>query len=249
MTTVTKRSAQGRISILRDRRTGTVIYRQGRAHQSEADAEGVSISSYVHALYGLIRQARGRDALLIGCGGGTLATMLRRVGIAVTVVDIDPAAFALARRYFNLPEDVTCHVADGVKFLAESKDRWDAIVLDAYIGNNVPPQFLRPPFFELARERLRRGGCLFANAYVLTKNDLKADRLAELMARAFAEVRLLDERDATNRNAIIMAGMSAGKVGRFKPPTMLMKPKSELEDIEATLARMAFRPWRSRPRP
>ncbi len=205
MITIAKRaSKQGRISIVRDRRTGAVIYRQGRAHQSEADADGVSISAYVHMLYGLVRQARSREVLLIGCGGGTLATMLRRVAVAVTVVDVDPQAFALARRYFKLPDDVACHVGDGVRFLAEDPRRWDAIVLDAYVGNNVPPQFLRQPFFDLARARLRRrGGCLFANAYVLTRNDRKADRLAELMAAVFDDVRLLDEPDATNRNAIV----------------------------------------------
>src|ERR1700761_7441667 len=83
--------------------TGKVSLWQAGDNHSVADARGVSLADYIHAMYGLIRQAKARRVLLIGGGGGTLATMLHRVGIAVTVVDVDPAAFEIARRYFHMP--------------------------------------------------------------------------------------------------------------------------------------------------
>lgn len=58
--------------------------------------------------------------LLIGCGGGTLGTMLTRAGKSLTIVDINPQSIALARRYFSLPHQITCHVEDGAAFLTRT---------------------------------------------------------------------------------------------------------------------------------
>ena len=236
-------SAQGNIAVFKDRRTGAIIYRQGHCHQTEADANGISISAYIHALFGLLHQSNSRDVLLIGCGGGTLGTMLHATGATVTMIDTDPAAFALARRYFKLPVGVTCRVADGRKFLEENPHRYDAIVLDAYIGTEIPRQFMTETFFELARTRLKkRTGCLFANAYVVSSRDRKADRLAALMRGVFRSVRLLDEKGSADRNAIAMAGA----VAKLTAPSLLMAPKCDVVDIETTLERLAFRTWRTR---
>src|ERR1700749_3248712 len=84
--------------------SGRVSYWFDGEHQSVADKNGVSLADYIHAMYGFLRQTRARDVLMIGCGGGTLATMLSRDGVTVTVVDIDARSFKLAKRFFNLPE-------------------------------------------------------------------------------------------------------------------------------------------------
>ena len=62
--------------IIRDDTTGKVSYWQGEYHQSAADRTGVSAADYIHAMYFFLMQAGVRDVLMIGCGGGTLATML-----------------------------------------------------------------------------------------------------------------------------------------------------------------------------
>src|SRR3954471_8292855 len=108
-----RKSRFGVITILQAKRTGSVVYRQGGFFQSEADCNGVSMVSYIHAIYGLLHQTDSRKILMIGCGGGTLATMLCRDGREITVLDIDPQAFLLARKYFALPSSVACRVADG----------------------------------------------------------------------------------------------------------------------------------------
>src|ERR1700751_5845857 len=103
--------------------SGEVSYWQGVDHQSHADRNGISLAAYIHAIYGFLRQAGARNVLMIGGAGGTVATMLRKSGVAVTMVDINPAAFRLARDYFHLPDDVACHVADGMQFLKRHRDR------------------------------------------------------------------------------------------------------------------------------
>ena len=127
-----------------DNRTGGISYWQARDHQSVADRYGVSRAEYIHALFGLVLQKHPRHVLMIGCGGGTLATMLTRVGVAVTLVDIDPLSFEIARRYFHMPRAVECHARRWRRLsAARQAGRYDAIILDAFADEIIPPHLLQ----------------------------------------------------------------------------------------------------------
>ena len=231
-------SGSGAVAIYRRRVTGAVLYDQLGCSQSEADCNGVSLASYIHALFGLVLQARARDVLMIGCGGGTLATMLARAGSNVTIVDINPDAFALARRYFSLPHDVACHPADGAAYLAEETRRFDAIVLDAYQGDLIPDHLRTPDFFRLAKPKLAERGAFFANVHLASDDDRMADAVTQSMAEAWSRVRLLDAPGWLNRNAIAMAGDVSG----LTPPVLHMWPTEASEQIAFELGTLRFRP-------
>lgn len=233
-------SVFGEITVFKNPTNGTVLYAQGDCFQSEADADGVSLAPYIHALYGLVLQAQARRVLMIGCGGGTLATLLMRSGIDVTIVDIDRSAFDVARRYFALPPDLACHVGDGEAFLQRSADVYDAIVLDAYEGDRIPTHFCAAPFLALARERLAPArGCILANVHVQHDLDTTPDRLAASMASVWREVRVLDARGRPKRNAIVMAGA----VAALEPPRLIVRPAISADEIGAEIELLAFRPF------
>jgi spermidine synthase len=235
-------SEHGEIAVLKHQ-TGGVLYRQGEWYQSEADSRGVSLAAYIHAIYGLLMQARCRDVLMIGCGGGTLATMLRGANARVAIVDVAACSFALARQYFQLPADVACHVADGRDFLLANQDRYDAIVLDAYAGDKIPRHFLARGFLRLVAARLRANGCFLANVHVLHDLDRTPDRFAALVQETWDDVRLLDTRGIVNRNAILMAGA----VAALAPPLLMMPPEAGADEIERQLAQLSFRRWHELP--
>ncbi|HXC53704.1 MAG TPA: fused MFS/spermidine synthase [Rhizomicrobium sp.] len=222
--------------------TGAVVYWEKGANQSEADAGGVSLADYIHAMFGFLVQAGARDVLMIGCGGGTLATMLRRAGVAVTIADIDARSFAIARAYFALPDDVACHVADGAAFLRRTRRRFDAIVLDAFDGGLIPQQLLTPAFFALAKARLRRRGGLFlVNLIVADDRDRTPDRVARLLGRIWAHARLLDSDGWLDRNAVA----AAGAVAALRRPRLLMPPRRGAKKLAASLATLKFRRLRA----
>ena len=231
----------GAITIFKRRQTGTLVYDQDGSCQSEADSNGVSLASYVHAIYGLIRQTEARDVLMIGCGGGTLGTMLFRAGLKVTIVDINPAAFALAQRYFDLPDEIVCHVADGGDYLQSETRVYDTIVLDAFHGDRIPAHLQSLAFFQCVRSRLRRHGCLFANVHVADDQDSTPDRMAECMAGVWVDVRVLDSPGWYGRNAIV----AAGDVQRLAPPELCVEPLGHAGVISQELGTMGFRSWRT----
>lgn len=218
--------------------TGAMSYWRDGGQQSEADAHGVSLADYIHAIYGLLRQAKSRRVLMIGCGGGTLATMLFRIGATPVVVDIDPSAFAIAREYFALPAAIETHIADGADFLACDDRRFDAIVLDAYSGMEIPQHLLTSEFFAAVKARLARGGVCLANLIVAGDADPMPHEIGSRMKTQWRNVRLLDRPDWDERNAILMAG----RVKALKRPHLLMKPERRALRIAAALKGLRFMP-------
>jgi SAM-dependent methyltransferase len=207
--------------IIQDARTGKVSYWQKEYHQSAADGRGVSGADYIHAMYFFLMQAQSKDVLMIGCGGGTLATMLHASGVKVTVVDLHKMSFDIAHKYFHLPTAVRCHVADGVTYLKAHRHRHDALVLDAFGEGGMPPVFMQPAFFKLAKSRLKPRGSLFLmNVIVDDDDDETPDDLVRALRRQWRGVRLLDTDGWVDRNAVI----AAGAVASLKKPKVLMPP-------------------------
>ena len=208
-------------TIIQDRNTGKVSYWQKEYHQSVADAAGISTADYIHAMYFFLMQARVRDVLMIGCGGGTLATMLVRSDVKVTVVDLHKFSFDIARKYFHLPKAVTAHVADGIEYLKTHRQRNDALVLDAFGEGGMPEAFMQPAFFRLAKSRLKPRNSLFLmNVIVADDDDETPDDLVRALRRQWGRVRLLDTDGWIDRNAVI----AAGAVTNLKKPKVLMPP-------------------------
>lgn len=235
---MTDRRARVPFVIEQNNATGTVSYWHGGAEQSEADAKGISLADYNHAMYGLLRQAGARRVLMIGLGGGTLATMLHRAGAQVVAVEIDAAVVALARSYFAVPGAVEIHVADGAHFLARQRRKFDAIVLDAYRGAEMPKHMTAPDFFRTVKSRLRRGGIALVNLIVADDDDPLPHEIGSRMKTLWRNVRLLDRPGWRERNAIL----AAGHVRKLKRPRVLMKPRRRARTIAAGLRTMRFCP-------
>ena len=222
--------------------TGSVSYWQRGDHQSQADRNGTSLAEYIHAIFGFLRQAKCRRVLMIGCGGGTLATMLHRAGARATVLDIDPASFEIARNYFHMPAEIECHVAEGAAFLRRTRRRFDGIVLDAFADGEIPAQFLTPAFFALAKRKMRSRGALFlANVIVDDDDDRTPDRMARTMKGAWRHVRLLDCDGWLDRNAVVVAGAAS----RLKRPRLLMPPRHGAPKLARGLKDLVFRALRA----
>jgi spermidine synthase len=197
----------GNIRIVRYKRDGSHAYYQGTCSHSEANREGVSTCTYVHTMFGLIRQLDACRVLMLGCAGGTLATMLHRAGCEVTAVDINPHAFILAKRYFQMPEEIRCVVEDGRSYINRINERFDAIVIDAFAGDgSIPEELTTGDFFEQTSEVLESGGILMMNVMVKHDFDLLADQIAVNMESAKMPAVLLDRPGRMDRNVVIAGG-------------------------------------------
>jgi spermidine synthase len=129
-----------------------------------------SIFEYTALMFvGFLFQPETKSLLLIGVGGGYIPGVLHRhkSEVMVEAVDIDPVVVEVARRYFDLPEyaGLKLHVADGRRFVDESKQQYDQIWLDAFDEDYVPPSLSSQQFLEAAKARLTEGGVLVENLH------------------------------------------------------------------------------------
>lgn len=217
-------------------RDNTLVYEQKGGNQSAADETGVSLDAHVHAIHDLTLQTQAKTVLLIGCAGGTLATMLTRSGRQVTAVDIDKVSFELARRYFSLPQSVTCVVSDGLTYMEKTRRRFDAVILDTFIGEKIPEHMRSDALFGTIQKCVRPDGAVFVNVCLDGRGDLTADRIARGFKSQGLSTRLLDS-PGPQRNAIVMAG----NVRKLHQPRLQLAPLVDAKQITKDLARTRFR--------
>lgn len=198
----------GTIRITRSKIDGSLSYYQNGCFHSQTKKNGVSVCVYIHAIHEIIRQAKAKRVLMIGCGGGSLATMLHRLGCEVTVVDINPAAFPIARDYFKMPKAIETICCDGIKFVADTLRQFDAVIIDVFGSNNtVPRDFTTRSFFDDVNALLSNKGVMVMNVITKDDDDRRAARIAKSVQNVVGKTLLVDWPGEIDRNSLIVAGM------------------------------------------
>ena len=191
----------GEIEIVECPQSGTRIYFEQGVRQSQATPDGESVFTYVRLMDELL--SRSANILVLGCGGGNLATRLTHLGKNLTIVDNNPISFVIAQKFFALPDDLLCIVSDFRKFVFEDSALYDGIAID--IGG---PGFRFNDEFdaetcEAIRARLAPGGRIVMNVTVPNDIDPTPDRIAARLAGDGLRVWIIDEQGIEDRNAII----------------------------------------------
>lgn len=208
----------GEIEIIECSWDGTRIYFEEGVRQSQATPDGESVFTYVKIMDELLHRAA--NILVLGCGGGNLATRLTRLGKKLTIVDNNPISFVIAQKFFGLPDDLTCMVSDFRKFIYQDDALYDGIAID--IGG---PGFQFNDEFdvetcEAIRARLAPGGRIVMNMIVTNDIDPLPDRIAARLAGDSLRVWIVDEQGIEDRNAIIAC-----------LPERQLNPRSALNDV------------------
>ncbi|MCC7483588.1 MAG: fused MFS/spermidine synthase [Burkholderiales bacterium] len=187
----TFRSFFGTVKILRtesDPVTGRFVrmYFHDGLVQNRVRSDGVSLSFYTWALESLVLAyaPRPRSVLVLGLGAGVVPMRLAGRGIAVEVVEIDPASLAAARRVFGYrPERAPVHLADARTYLRGCDAGHDVVVVDLFHGDGTPDYLVTRDFFRDLRRCLALGGVAVFNTFAdLERPAAYADLLATLRA-------------------------------------------------------------------
>ncbi|MBN8218290.1 MAG: fused MFS/spermidine synthase [Spirochaetes bacterium] len=155
----------GQITVL-DRPEDRLLMLDGILQSGVSKPEYLSCFEYAPAMVSLaLAYRRGlRDVLMIGMGGGVIATPLRRLGIRTDAVDIDPRMDLLAKKYFATPEGPGRFFAeDGRTHLERSEEKYDAVFIDVYSGESTPAHLCSVEAFRAAKARLKPEGLLILN--------------------------------------------------------------------------------------
>jgi spermidine synthase len=169
--------------------------------------EQKSISMFTYMLHDLARAYAPRvdDVLCIGMGVGIVPMEFARDGAKVDLVEINPAVVPIAEKFFNFDRTkVNLHIGDGRYFVNRSAKQYDAVILDAFLGDSCPSHLMTRETFVAMRRILKPEGVLVINTFA--DPDLQVDffsaSLYKTLTNTFTSVRLHHGR---NGNSLFVA--------------------------------------------
>jgi len=200
-----------------DRGLRTLHFEPGGARQSVVkvgDPDHLELPYARVITVGLAFVEQPRHVLIVGLGGGTIPSFLRKhyPEMRIDVVEIDPQVVDVARAWFGFREDdaMRVYVKDGRRFIEDCTNRYDVIFLDAFGTENIP--------YELATREFLRGvrGALTSRGVAVGNLWSYANPLYHSMVRTyqdvFDELYIFDVRSAGNK--ILVALPREQRIGR-----------------------------------
>jgi len=154
-----------------------------------------SRSHFTYMLAGLARAytTNINDVLCIGLGVGIVPMDFARQGARVDVVEINPAVVPVAVRYFDLQQELPHRIRDYERhFLNRCRKQYDAVILDAFLGDSSPSHLLTREAFASIHRVLRPGGVLSINAFghLEEDEDFFTASLNKTLKSVFTSVRI-----------------------------------------------------------
>lgn len=132
------------------------------------------ILDYMRAMNGwLLFKETLDEALIVGLGGGTLASYLLHhfPDCKLSAVEYRKSVVKIARSHFGLPLDPRLKVItdDGGKFIRQrsesQQEKYNFLFIDAFDPDGMAPSICNIAFFDACRALLKRDGILIINLW------------------------------------------------------------------------------------
>jgi spermidine synthase len=182
---------------------------------------------------------RPRHIVMIGLGGGSLVKFCRRhlPDTRLTVVEIDATVIAL-RRHFQVPaDDESLRVvhADGARYvadLADSAERTDVLLVDAYDRHGLARSVADRGFLDNARRALADSGVFVMN---LAAYESDCARMLQMIRAVFGGP-VMSVTVGWGGNTIAFAGAALGDVDRLA--AVAVRARQIHDELDLTFRRL-----------
>lgn len=157
---------------------------------------------------GLLFRQHSESALILGLGGGALASYLLTAlpESKITAVEFREAVVDMAYEHFQLPvtPQLETWVADARAFVVQSEQEYPLILVDLYDALGMSEALSTLRFFDDCRSRLTGEGVLVLNLW--RTNEAELSRVQQILANVFGdEVAYVNVDDA---NTVALAFVS-----------------------------------------
>ena len=135
------------------------------------------------------RSFQPRNILVFGVGGGTVFGAFAKAypKACMTGVDVDPEIIRIGKTYFGL--DKLPHlmlVTEDARDYSEHQ-KYDLVIVDLYIGNDVPGFVTENPFLSKVRRLLPPGGRMIMNYFRQRNQDQHAQKLFKRLSAIYTK--------------------------------------------------------------
>ena len=117
------------------------------------------------------------SVLVLGLGGGSVVQTLRQdvhFNGNITAIELDSVIVDIAVTEFNLTpdENTTIVCTDAWEFIMTDTHKYDLIIVDLFLDNEIPRQFLNNEFWKSALNHLEKEGEIIFNTLCNPRTDL-----------------------------------------------------------------------------
>lgn len=143
--------------------------------------------------FGVIPSPDVRSILVLGVAGGTVIHLLHAIYPEARIegVDIDEKMIEVGEKYFSLSKvnGLTLIQGDAATFIKRSKNHWDLVVIDLFIGANIPPFVGDEVFLLNIKKILTPRGTVLINYLREFEYEKLSDLLYTRLTKVFSEVK------------------------------------------------------------
>jgi len=209
-----------------------------RLIQSYADLADPTFLEYGYLhIFDTLIGSDDRRLLFIGGGGYTLPRKIEheRHGVAIDVVEIDPAVTRVAQRYFGVPRDthIRTFTEDARWFATRPRGPYDVIFIDAFNDLSVPYHLTTRETTLRLRSMLAPGGTLAANVIDDFRHGHFLASYVRTVESVFGEANVtlaMEDRAATSRPRATFVVIASARSRPFSGATL---PPAALRDYLA----------------
>lgn len=199
----------GVLQVIDDDLTGHRFYLNDYLIQntySVDEERSVNLFTYMLELLAVGYTERLDNVLCIGLGVGMTPSAIAARGAQVEVIEINPKIVEVAERYFGFdPGRVQVVIGDGRHVIKKGESKYDAIVLDAFLGDASPSHLMTREAFSEMKERMTDEAVLVINSFgnFTPGKDFFTASLDQTLRAVFQHVKIQAD---GNGNVFFVAG-------------------------------------------
>lgn len=152
---------------------------------------------YAFKKFNISKEKNVKTILVLGVAGGTIIHTLHDMypKASITGVDIDPVMIEIGKKYFGLNtiSNLTLIKADAKVYIQRrQKNTFDCIVIDLFIGREIPAFESSQKFLTAIKSLLTPHGYVFINYLKELEFGLKPSGMTKTLRTVFTNVRSVD---------------------------------------------------------
>jgi|SRR5581483_1596298 len=177
----------GEIKVVRDWSWGTLIIVKGLTQSG-----GIIANIWQNILKKITQEKpHVKSCLILGLGGGTCAKIVSQywVGAEILGVDIDKKIVELGKKYLSLDKiNIKVVIMDAAKFISNSPNLYDLIIVDLYNGDRYPEKFEQSGFIKEVKSHLSKNGIAIFNRLYGKNQKPKTIEFGKKLEKVFQKV-------------------------------------------------------------
>lgn len=156
---------------------------------------GLIVSIWEKALMGVENKVKSKKPkiLILGLGAGSVAKISKKIWPKSSIigVEIDPVIIKLAKKYFALNKINNLKILNKNAIswakiqAANHRSRFDLILVDIYIGSQLPREVMEKKFLESIYQLLKPGGIALFNRLVLKSKKQEVEKFKNLLLKHY----------------------------------------------------------------